>query len=211
MRCVRILAATILVSAGCASVQGREWTPLFNGRDLSGWTGDVNGYAVENGLLVVKKDGGGNLYYDRPLDDFVLRFSFRMEPGGNNGVGVRAEKGKDAAYYGMEIQILDDYAPEYATLQPYQYHGSIYGVVPAVRGALKPAGEWNTEEIRAEGTRIRVTVNGKVTVDADIAQAGRPATIDGKPHPGLFNQSGYIGFLGHGSRVEFRDIMLKEL
>jgi lysophospholipase L1-like esterase len=202
------IVARAIASARSASAM---WTPLFNGKDLTGWTGDVAGYAAENGLLVAKKDGGGNLYYHRPLDDFVLRLSFRLEPGGNNGVGIRAERGKDAAYYGMEIQILDDYAPEYAKLQPYQYHGSIYGVVPAVRGALRPAGEWNEEEIRAEGTRIRVTLNGKVIVDADIAQAGRPATIDGKAHPGLFNPSGYIGFLGHGHRVEFRDIMLMEL
>jgi hypothetical protein len=211
MRFLPTLALLTLVSAGCAAPGGSPWVSLFNGRDLAGWTGDTGGYAVENGLLVVKKEGGGNLYVDRPFDDFTLRFSFRMEAGGNNGVGIRAEQGKDAAYYGMEIQILDDYSPTYATLQPYQYHGSIYGVVPAIRGALKPAGEWNEEEIHAEGSRIRVTLNGKVIVDADIEAAGRPATVDGRPHPGLFNPSGYIGFLGHGSRIEFRDIRIREL
>jgi outer membrane protein W len=93
----------------------------------------------------------------------------------------------------------------------WQYHGSIYGVVPAKRGALKRAGEWNQEEIRAEGSRIRVTVNGTVVVDADIREAGLPRTVDGREHPGLFNSSGYIGFLGHGDRVEFRDIRIMEL
>ena len=211
MRCLRILGAVLLLSARPALGQQGQWLPLFNGVDLTGWTGDLGGYAVENGVLVARKDGGGNLYYDRQFDDFVLRLSFRLEPGGNNGVGIRAEQGKDAAYYGMEIQILDDYSPEYASLQPYQFHGSIYGVVPAVRGALAPAGEWNVEEIRAEGSRIRVTLNGRVIVDADIAVAGRPATVDGRPHPGLFNPAGYIGFLGHGHRIEFRDIELMEL
>jgi hypothetical protein len=212
MRCFRfLLALAILVSARPAAAQQGEWLRLFNGVDLAGWTGDLAGYAVENGVLVSRKDGGGNLYFNRPFEDFVLRLSFRMEPGGNNGVGIRVERGKDAAYYGMEIQILDDYAPQYAKLERWQYHGSIYGVVPAVRGALKPAGEWNEEEIRAEGSRIRVTLNGKVIVDADIAEAGRPGTIDGKAHPGLFNPSGYIGFLGHGHRLEFRDIVLMEL
>ena len=134
---------------------------LFNGKDLTGWTGDTAGFAVEDGVLVALKDGGGNLYVDRPFSDFVLRFAFRMEPGGNNGVGIRAEQGKDAAYHGMEIQILDDYAPQYADLQPYQYHGSVYGVVAAERGALRPAGEWNEEEIRAEGPLITVVLNGQ--------------------------------------------------
>jgi hypothetical protein len=199
------------MAAGEAAAQAGEWTSLFNGRDLSGWTGATDGYAVEDGLLVCRKDGGGNLYVDRPFSDFVLQFSFRMEPGGNNGVGIRAVRGEDAAYHGMEIQILDDYAPQWANLQPYQYHGSIYGVVAARRGALRPAGEWNVEEILADGDRVRVTVNGIVVVDANIREAGLPATVDGREHPGLLNRSGYIGFLGHGSRVEFRDIRIREL
>ena len=206
-----LLALFVLPTATGAAAQQDQWHPLFNGVDLSGWVGDVDGYSVEDGLLVCRRDGGGNLYADREFGDFVLRFSFRVEAGGNNGVGIRAERGKDAAYYGMEIQILDDYAPQWAELQPYQYHGSIYGVVPAKRGALKPAGEWNDEEIRAVGSRITVTVNGTVVVDADIREAAHNGTIDGREHPGLFNPRGHVGFLGHGSRVEFRDIRIREL
>ena len=206
-----LAAAALFVTGSPAAAQDAEWVTLFNGTDLTGWVGDVDGYAVEDGLLVVRREGGGNLYVDREFGDFVLRFSFRMESGGNNGVGIRAERGVDAAYHGMEIQILDDAAPQYAELQPWQYHGSIYGVVPARRGALRPAGEWNEQEIRAEGSRITVTVNGTVVVDADIREAARNGTIDGRDHPGLFNRSGHIGFLGHGSRVEFRDIRIREL
>lgn len=205
-----LLGIMLLHPPGAASGQ-QEWRSLFNGTDLTGWGGDVDGYTVENGAIVCLPDGGGNLYVDGEFDDFVLRFSFRMEPGGNNGVGIRAERGKDAAYYGMEIQILDDYAEQYNELKPWQFHGSIYGVVPARRGALKPAGEWNEEEIRAEGSRITVTLNGTVIVDADIREAARNGTIDGREHPGLFNRSGAIGFLGHGSRVEFKDIRIREL
>lgn len=211
MRHAALVILLLALSAGHAGAQEEGWVSLFNGRDLTGWAGDVDGYAVEDGLLVCRKDGGGNLYVDRPFTDFVLRFAFRMEPGGNNGVGIRAERGKDAAYHGMEIQILDDYAARWANLEPWQYHGSIYGVVPARRGALKPAGEWNEQEIHVQGSRVRVTLNGSVIVDADVRQASRAGTVDGKPHPGLLNPSGYIGFLGHGSRVEFRDIRVREL
>lgn len=205
------LFLSTLLYTGSAAAQDSGWTSLFNGTDLTGWIGDVDGYAVEDGLLVCPEDGGGNLYVDKPHGDFVFQFAFRLQPGSNNGVGIRAERGKDAAYYGMEIQILDDYAKEYADLHPYQFHGSIYGVVAAKRGALKPAGEWNVEEIRAEGSHIQVTLNGQKIVDADIRKEGSPATVDGKEHPGLFNESGYIGFLGHGSRLEFKDIRIKEL
>ncbi len=184
---------------------------VFNGVDLTGWTGDTEGYGVENGVLVCLKEGGGNIYVDKPYSDFALRFEVKLEPGGNNGVGIRTEQGKDAAYYGMEIQILDDSAPVYAELQPWQYHGSVYGVAPVERGHQKPVGQWNEEEIVAQGSHITVTLNGAVVVDVDLEEVGRPKTIDGKEHPGLFNASGYIGFLGHGHRIEFRNIRIKEL
>lgn len=180
---------------------------LFNGQDLEGWQGDVKGYVVEQpGLLVCKP--GGQLFTAKEYSDFVFRFEFKLEPNGNNGVGIRTPMGVNPAYAGMEIQILDDTGSQYTQLKPYQYHGSIYGVVPAKRGFLKPVGEWNTEEIRCEGTHVKVTLNGEVIVDADISKV---EPIDGQEHPGLKRDKGYIGFLGHGSRIEFRNLRIKEL
>ncbi|MDO4627727.1 MAG: DUF1080 domain-containing protein [Planctomycetia bacterium] len=180
---------------------------IFNGENLDGWRGDTKGYVVEDGVIVCKP--GGNLYLPKDYKNFVIRFDFQVPPGGNNGLGIRAEMGKDAAYHGMEIQILDDYADCYKTLQPYQYHGSIYGVVPVKRGFTKPAGEWNTEEVMADGGKIRVTVNGEVVTEADISEIKE--TMDHRDHPGLHNESGAIGFLGHGARVMFKNVRVKEL
>ena len=188
-----------------------SFVSVFNGENLDGWTGDLDGYTVEDGAIVCIKEKGGNIYIDQPYSDFVFRFEFQLEPGGNNGLGIRAEQGKDAAYHGMEIQILDNDHPDYAELEAYQYHGSIYGVAAAERGHLKPTGEWNVEEVRADGSRITVTLNGHVIVDADLEEVGRPETIDGREHPGLFNASGYVGFLGHGHRVAFRNLEIMEL
>jgi hypothetical protein len=189
-----------------------EFIPLFNGEDLTGWTGNKEGYAVEDGRIVVHPDrGGGNLYTEKEYGDFVLRFVFKLTPGANNGLGIRAPLEGDAAYAGMELQILDNTADKYRDLKPYQYHGSIYGVVPAERGHLKPVGEWNEQEVIADGKRIAVKLNGAVILDADIDAAGTPQTMDGRDHPGLKREKGHIGFLGHGSRVEFRNIRIKEL
>ncbi len=185
---------------------------LFNGKDLTGWIGDKEGYMAENDMIVVyPARGGGNLYTEKEYGDFILRFEFKLTPGANNGLGIRAPLEGDAAYTGMEIQILDNTSEKYKDLEPYQYHGSIYGVVPARRGYLRPVGEWNEEEVVADGTRITVRLNGVTIVDADIDEAGTPQTIDGRDHPGLKREKGHIGFLGHGSRVEFRHIRLKEL
>ena len=145
--------------------------------------------------------------------DFVFRFEFKLTPGANNGLGIRTPTEGDAAYVGMELQILDNDAPIYKNLEPYQYHGSVYGVIPAKRGALKPVGEWNYQEVIAKANHIKVILNGEVIVDGDIAKASDngKATADHKQHPGLLNEKGHIGFLGHGSEVHFRNIRIKEL
>jgi len=185
-----------------------EWRPLFNGRDLAGWTGDTKGYVAEDRSIVCRP--GGNLYTEEEFSDFRLYFEFKLTPGANNGIGIRAPLRGDAAYAGMEIQVLDDSSPEYKDLHPYQFHGSIYGVVPAKRGFQKPVGEWNTEEIIAKGKQVTVILNGTTIVDADIEKASTPATMDGGQHPGLKREKGHIGFLGHDSVVWFRDIRIME-
>jgi 3-keto-disaccharide hydrolase len=111
----------------------------------------------------------------------------------------------------MELQILDDSAAQYKNLQPYQYHGSIYGVVAGKRGHQKPVGEWNEQEVIVKGRQVKVILNGETIIDADIDKASTPKTVDGKDHPGLKRDKGYIGFLGHGSRIEFRNIRIKEI
>jgi hypothetical protein len=186
---------------------------LFNGKDLSGWTQvskHGSGYTVENGILVCPEDGGGNLFTEKEYSDFIFRFEFRMTPGANNGVGIRAPLEGDAAYTGMEIQILDHNHERYkGQLKPAQYHGSIYDVFPAKTEYLKPTGEWNQEEIKADGRHITVTLNGTVIVDADLDTVKDAAVL--KKHPGLLRKSGHIGFLGHGTRVEFRNIRVQPL
>jgi hypothetical protein len=186
---------------------------LFDGKSLDHWEGESKGtgYVVEDGIIVCKRDGGGFLYTDKEYGDFHFRFDFKLTPGANNGLGVRTPRGVDPAYAGMEIQILDDTAAQYRNLQPYQYHGSIYGVVPAKRGHLKPVGEWNTEEVICRGNHVVIKLNGETIVDADLEKASTPKTLDGRDHPGLKREKGYLAFCGHGARVEFRNIQIKEL
>lgn len=188
------------------------YVSLFNGQDLTGWTGSIKGYLAKDGKIILDpRLGGGNLYTVNQYSNFVLRFEFRLTPGANNGLAIRAPLSGDPAYVGMEIQILDDTAAKYRELRPYQYHGSIYGVVPAKRGYLKPIGEWNSEEVIARGRRISVKLNGATIVDADIDEASKAKTIDERDHPGLKRQEGHIGFCGHGDYVEFRNIRIKTL
>ena len=185
------------------------FVPLFDGKTLDGWQGATKGYVPENGVLVCRKEGGGRVFTVKEYGDFILRLEFKMSSGSNNGVAIRAPLDGRTSRTGMEIQILDDTAPRYAKLKPYQYHGSVYGMVPAKRGHLRPVGEWNCEEIHCQGSNITVTLNGVVIVDANLSQIDKP--MDGYDHPGRFREKGLIGFLGHGTHIEFRNIRVREL
>jgi hypothetical protein len=186
-------------------------------KDLTGWvygrrarreqTG--NGYQIENGVIFSTKADGGNLYTAKEYADFVFRFDFRLTENANNGIGIRAPLEGDAAYAGIEIQVLDDGGSQYTALKPFQYHGSVYGVVASKRGFQKPVGQWNVEEITARGRRITVVLNGTTIVDANLDDVKDEAVL--KAHPGLANTKGHIGLLGHGTRVEFRNFRIKEL
>ncbi|MCD8194601.1 MAG: DUF1080 domain-containing protein, partial [Tannerellaceae bacterium] len=188
---------------------------LFDGTHMNEWTGNLVDYTLEDGCIsmIPSKSYGGNLYTKKEYANFVIRFEFQLTPAANNGLGIRTPMEGDAAYVGMELQILDNEHPVYADLKEYQYHGSVYGVIPAKRGYLKPVGEWNYQEVIADGDHIKIILNGEVILDGNIREASQngTATIDGLEHPGLLNKKGHIAFLGHGSPVKFRNIRIKEL
>jgi hypothetical protein len=190
-----------------------EFTPLFNGENLDGWIGNKTAYRAENGMIVIdpKGGGGGNLFTEKEYGNFILRFEFLLTPGANNGLGIHAPLEGDAAYVGKEIQILDNEAEKYADLHEYQYHGSVYGVMPAKRGHLKATGEWNQQEVIVEHPKIKVVLNGTTILEGDYLEASKNGTLDQKEHPGLQRSMGHIGFLGHGDVVHFRNIRIKEL
>ena len=200
---------------------------LFDGTNLDNFVGNKVGYVPINGCINVTANYGNesNLYTKKEYRDFVFRFEFCfLRPGVNNGVGIRTPMGVDAAYDGMcEVQILDHDDPIYAGLREYQVHGSVYGVIPAKRIKHKPLGEWSEEEIRVQGNHITVTVNGEVIVDGDIKEAckghnvapdgsdNNPYPVDHHNHPGMFNKTGHIGFLGHGAGLKLRAVRVLDL
>ena len=190
-----------------------DFIELFNGKNLDGWVGNKTSYKAVDGMIVIDPDdaGGGNLFTEKEYGDFILRFEFQLTPGGNNGLGIHAPLTGDAAYVGKEIQILDNTAEKYTGLQEYQFHGSVYGVIAAKKGFLKPVGEWNQEEVIVQHPKIKVILNGTTILEGDYLEASKNGTLDGKEHPGLQRSRGHIGFLGHGDVVRFRNIKIKEL
>jgi hypothetical protein len=180
---------------------------VYDGKTFAGWQGDTDSYEIVDGAIRCKAGKGGNVFTSKRWADFAVRLQFQLPPGGNNGLAIRYPGQGDPAYAGFEVQVLDDTAPQYQKLKDYQYHGSVYGLVPSVRGYLRPVGEWNFEEVTVRGSHFTVTLNGTTIVDADVARL----TSHLKDHVGVARTEGHFGFCGHQDPVGFRDIRIREL
>lgn len=201
-----------------AILESAEWQDLFNGKDLTGWTGDTEGYEVKDGVLFCKP-GGKNLETEKDYSDFVFTFEFKMQENANNGIGLRVPPGGRAAQDGLEIQILDDGGSAYNAegiingkprkltwLKPWQVHGSIYAHAPAKTGYLKPVGEWNTQTIVAIEDHIMVILNGAVIVDTFLEDL----TPFEAGFNGRHNRTGRLTLAGHSDPMEFRNLKIAE-
>ena len=190
--------------------QAQAFQSLFNGEDLTGWTGATDNYEVVNGSIKCKDGHGGLLLAEKEYANFIARVEFKLPPGGNNGLAIRSPNEGDVAYSGMcELQVLDSEHPKYANLDDRQYHGSAYGMAAATRGYLNPTGEWNFQQVTVDGSTIKVELNGSVILNTDLSQVTE--FMAERPHPGKDRVAGYFGFAGHNDPVEFRNVSIKEL
>jgi hypothetical protein len=215
-----LIVAVIVANSALSSPSFGEDKPsedgfvsLFDGKTLKGWAGSLDSYKVEDGAIVCVSGSSGNLLTEKEYANFIVRFEFRLTKGANNGLGIRcpmAAKG-NLHLTGTEIQILDEGDEKFKEIKDYQHHGSVYGIVAAKPGHLKPLGEWNSEEVTCDGRHVKVVLNGVTIVDADIDEASAKGTLDGSEHPGLKLAKGHLGFLGHGDRIDAKNIRIKEL
>jgi hypothetical protein len=196
------LAAIVLLLPLAARAEIKSF-PLFNGTDLSGWKGE--GYIVEDGAIVCTPQGR-NLMTERTFANYALDFEFKLPPAGNNGIGIHYPGEGDAAYTGMEVQVLDNSSDKYKDLKDYQFHGSLYTLQAAKKAPLKPVGEWNQERIVVNGDHVQISVNGEVITEANLAELNNKFP----DHQGAKRRSGHIAFCGHGDRVAFRNIRIAE-
>lgn len=181
---------------------------LFNGTDLTGWTGGgapaEKCWEVKDGLLLCTGEKGPWLRSNEEYGDFDLRFDYQVSPGGNSGVYVRVpENGNHHRMNdteppaGFEVQVLDDAAAQYRNLKEFQYCGGVYDFAGPTKRVSRPAGEWNTMEIRCQGQQVIVTHNGVVVVDCDDEKF---------PLLKLRQTKGFLGLQNHSTLVKFRNL-----
>jgi hypothetical protein len=206
---ILLLSLTFGVGA-CSRMNARGHNTDLLATGLIGWQqigGQKRTWRFVDGVLSTDGAGGGWLSTSRQYADFILSLEFRVPPGGNSGVFLRAPHEGNPAYAGLELQILDDYAEQWSGLEPYQYSGSIYDVQAPSERAGQQAGRWQKMMILAQGPRIAVALNGEKVIDTNMTYY--PHKLD--THPGLARRRGYIGLQNHGSRIEFRNIRIRAL
>lgn len=175
---------------------------LFNGKDLTGWTGAD--YEVKDGVLICR---GKILRTEKEFTNYQLEFDFLLPPRGNNGLGIHYPGEGRPSGTGMELQILDNSHPKYEKLKDSQYHGSLYKLQAAKRGSLKPVGQWNHQKVIVDGAKVVVELNGTTILQANLDEL----SAKHPKHKGVKRRRGYICFCGHGAPVQFKNITIVEL
>lgn len=204
---LRNLSVILFVLSCCSlfvpgEMLAQERVSLFNGKDLTGWTG--GNYHVNDGVMICK---GGNLRTEKVYSNYVFEFEFLLPPAGNNGLGIHYPGKGTPSATGMELQILDTPHKKYKNIKDYQAHGSLYGFQPAKRGHLKPTGQWNKQKVTVQGINVTVELNGVKILEANLAENAKK----NPKHQGIQRRKGYICFAGHGDPVQFRNIFITEL
>ncbi|MBN2310898.1 MAG: DUF1080 domain-containing protein [Candidatus Hydrogenedentes bacterium] len=176
------------------------WIALFDGKTFNGWviTGSQDGFRVRDGMIEWVKSGGGSVRTRDRYENFVLRFEWKIESGGNSGVYLRAPRAARASRIGMEFQLQGDHGKPVTN----KGTGAFYDAQEPRLNAGKPAGEWNTVEIALNGTHARAVLNGQLVQDLDMA---------GHDKLKLRLQRGFIALQDHNNQVAFRNIRIKPL
>src|SRR5215469_1510022 len=201
-----LFALATLVTSTALTVRSAEdetgFTPLFNGKDLSGWhlrhaNGNPSWSVLPGGILkntVEKGTHGTDLVTDKKFWNFTVRYEYMTPENSNSGFYLRGRH---------EIQILGDYKSGQATLTG---NGSIYNFKAPDKFITKPAGEWQTAEATIIGNRITVIMNGVKIHDNVECNNATGSEIDNK-----VNEPGPIFLQGDHGTVSFRNIRIKEL
>ena len=201
-----LLALTVVITAGSTALAAddeKDFQPLFNGKDLTGWKlrnrNAHNSWSVQpDGVLkntVEEGSHGVDLVTTNKFWNFTVRYEYMTPQDSNSGFYLRGRH---------EIQILGDYQKNGKATDTC--NGSIYGFKAPDKFVTKPGGEWQTVEATIIGGRITVILNGVKIHDNVVCDRATGSEIDGK-----VKEPGPIFLQGDHGTVSFRNIRIKEL
>ena len=197
----QILLALVLPLAVIAAFDDKDFKPLFNGKDLTGWhvrnPASNNAWKVVDGVLkndLKPGDHGVDLVTDAKYWNFTVRYEYMVPEGSNSGFYLRGRH---------EIQILGDFQSGKASLGG---NGAIYQHTLPAKFVSKPGDQWQTVEATMIGDKVTVTLNGvKIHDNVTVERATGSELDTNVKEPGSFFLQG-----DHGA-VSFRNLSVKEL
>ncbi|HUI44132.1 MAG TPA: DUF1080 domain-containing protein [Terriglobia bacterium] len=202
-----LIAAIVLPPQAFGGAQdSARWTPLFNGKDLTGWTNNVDQkWVVEDGTILGESvnDHYGYLTTQKTYRNFNLRLRFKAEAQGNSGVFVHSriigiDPGHGPDIEGMQVEVDPNVGHHTGGLYESGGRGWLIQPTPQGERALKP-GKWNELEISAHGSRYVTRLNGVQIVDyTDAAPKFTDGVIGLQLH------------MGGGVKMRWKDIEIQE-
>ena len=200
--------------------QGKMKQPLFTA-NLSNAEYNEGVWSVDRkGVLSATADD--MIWTTREYENFEITLDFKNESCTNSGVIIYCSNKKNWVPNAVEIQISDDYCPEWTDWHPNWRCGAIFGhLAPSQHNLVKKPGKWNKMKITAIGKNIEVALNGKVIANMDMSlwTSGKN-NPDGSEIPSWMprpfaelSTAGYVGLQGkHGeATIYFRNIFIREL
>ncbi len=218
------LLFVVCLFAISASAQKGKWVKLFDGKNTNNWhswtLNEVKGWTIENGVLSTEGKSG-DLLTNKMYENFILEFDFMVSPKGNSGVlyKVLEEPGNKNLFNtyasGVEYQIIDD-ANYGSPTTALQKTGANYDIVaPNDFTAVKPAGEWNKGILKIQNGNVEHWLNGKKVVAYTYGNdEWKKMVANSKFAKWEYanpRDAGHISLQGHGDKVSFRKIRIKEL
>jgi len=223
---ILIVATTLAVTSAPPSLGAADhggFMPLFNGKDLSGWTmGPDRSWVVEDGVITLKRthyDGKEHnadyLWAIEPMENFVVELEFKVPANANSGIYLRTADRNDPVPTGLEVQVANSFGQ--TNLSRTGTAGAIYDCLAPTANPIRPPGEWNHYRITCIGPQIEVILNGVQVINMNLDQWSQPnRNPDGSPNKFNtalkdFARKGYFGFQDHGRPVWYRNVRVKRL
>jgi hypothetical protein len=206
---MQLLLRTVVLAASLAQTQTGNFTALFDGKSLQGWTSKnttPTTFSVKEGLIHVEGNSGW-LQSEREYSNFRMRVEVRfLTDNADSGVFVRAVgdsiflRGWPGNSYQVQARdVTRNQSANPILIGNIYRHGNPGGQTnfdsAAALRAAKPTGEWQLLEIEVQGDSLNVVLNGTAVTRAT----------------GLANPRGYVGLQGEAGIVEYRKIEIEEM
>jgi hypothetical protein len=204
------------------SASAQEAKPLFNGKDLTGWTSadgkpvTGNGWIVEEGGVLHRASKGGDIFTAEEYGDYELSWEWKIAPAGNSGLKYRVMQYSGKGTLGCEYQMLDDAKHPDGKIGPHRQTAALYDILPpAADKPLKPVGEWNASKIIVKGNTFEHWLNGTKVLSVDLTsetfKAARAKSKFKNVPSFAENAKGRLMLQDHGDEAWFRNLAIKPL